>query len=416
MNNSHRTIARPTEHQPGMLRRWVEALAGRLRANRVAPVLSGETARMWGVGSEWRPLSYGEYYPRSVPVYAAIRLRGESVARTPLVVHRPAQGSGGDVPAGTDHPLQRLLDMPNPFWTRGDLWRATETYLGLWGSAFWGLERDGSGAVSEIWPLRPDRVRVLPDPTRYVRGFVYGSLNSGAPVPYVPEDVVWFRYFNPLDEYAGLSPMAPLRLSADMGMDALRANRASLGNESLPGLVIETSDYPTDDEVREFYDRWESRFKGANKSRRPALLSKGMRATNLGFSPRDMEYMHSLRWSLEDVSRTYGVPKLMLGDMERATFSNFRTARRVFWEDTVLPQLSFYEEALQQMLIGPASRGERLRVRFDIGAIEALRENENDRASRRTAYVQAGIMTVDEARAELGFGPMGEGMSQDRLR
>ena len=96
------------------------------------------------------------------------------------------------------------------------------------------------------------------------------------------------------------------------------------------------------------------------------------------------------------------------GDMERATFSNFRTARRVFWEDTVLPQLSFYEEALQQMLVGPASRGERLRVRFDIGAIEALRENENDRASRRTAYVQAGIMTVDEARAELGLPGKGE--------
>ena len=50
-----------------------------------------------------------------------------------------------------------------------------------------------------------------------------------------------------------------------------------------------------------------------------------------------------------------------------------------------------------------------LRVRFDVGAIEALRENENDRASRRTSYVQAGIMTVDESRAELGLGPVGEG-------
>ena len=43
-----------------------------------------------------------------------------------------------------------------------------------------------------------------------------------------------------------------------------------------------------------------------------------------------------------------------------------------------------------------------------IVAIEALRENENDRASRRTAYVQAGIMTVDEARAELGLPGKGE--------
>ena len=148
---------------------------------------------------------------------------------------------------------------------------------------------------------------------------------------------------------------------------------------------------------------------GVNRSRRPALLSKGMRAANLGFSPRDMEYVHSLRWSLEDVSRAYGVPKMMLGDMERATFSNFRTARRVFWEDTILPQLSFYEEALQQMLVGPAANGAGLRVRFDIGAIEALRENENDRASRRTAYVQAGIITIEEARAELGLPGVGEG-------
>ena len=45
-------------------------------------------------------------------------------------------------------------------------------------------------------------------------------------------------------------------------------------------------------------------------------------------------------------------------------------------------------------------------MRFDVGAIEALREN--DRASRRTAYVRAGIMTVDEARGELGLGPVGD--------
>ena len=390
----------------GLLARWAGALAGRLRANRVAPALSTEAARTWGAGGEWRPLTYGEYYPKSVLVYSAIRLRGESVARTPLAVRLREPGTGAQTPAGPDHPLQRLLDRPNRFWTRGDLWRATETYMGLWGSAFWGLERGGDGSVSEIWPLRPDRVRVLPDPERYVGGYVYAA-PGGAPVPYLPEDVVWFRYFNPLDEYAGLSPIAPVRLSADMGMDALRANRAAMGNESLPGLVIETSDYPTDDEVREFYERWESRYKGAEKSRRPALLSKGMRAANMGFSPRDMEYVHSLRWSLEDVSRTYGVPKAMLGDMERTTFSNFRTARRVFWEDTVLPQLAFYEETIRQALLPSAGAEPGADVSFDIGAIEALRENENDRATRRTAYVKAGILTVDEARAELGLGAMG---------
>jgi HK97 family phage portal protein len=387
------------------------------------------------------PLSYGEYYPRSALVYSAIKVRQDAISRVPLKVYQRlgdgvrgtgsgvgevAEASSGGVATwraspgssigwrahaqnrveevDASHPVRRLLDAPNPFWTRGDLWRATETYLGLWGSAFWGLERDDLGRVVEIWPLRSDKMRVVPDPVRYIKGFVYVGQGRQL-VSYVPEDVVWLRYFNPLDEYAGLSPIAPLRLSADMGLDALRASRNALSNESMPGMLIETTDTPTDEEVKEFYERWESRFKGVNNPRRPALLSAGMKATNLGFSPREMEYLQSLRWSVEDLSRVYGVPKPMMGDVERITFSNFSTARRLFWEDTIVPQLMFYQEALNQRLL-PNIGETSLHVEFDTSVIEALRENENDKAMRRQTYVSAGIMTVDEVRREMGLPPM----------
>ena len=426
------------------------AFTPRRRANRVAPGLSSKWERELGVGQSWTPLSYGEYYPRSAVVYSAIKVRQDAIVRVPLKVYRrtarPSVGSGSGLeraerrvetsgrspgvvtgpnplfdaarpdspnlrssPAsganettreatlqavGPEHVVQRLLDTPNPFWTRGDLWRSTETYLGLWGSAYWGLERDGQGQVVEIWPLRPDKMRVIPDPDRYIKGFVY--LGQGQRlIPYVPEDIVWIHYFNPLDEYAGLSPIAPLRLSADMGLDALRANRNNLSNDSTPGLFVETADSPTDDEVKEFYQRWESRFKGVDKVRRPVLLSGGMKATNLGFSPKDMEYIESLRWSLEDVARVYGIPKAMMGDIERITFSNFQTARRVFWEDTIVPQLIFYQEALQQMLL-PNFGDPSLTVEFDLTVVEALRENENDKAKRRQTYVATGILTINE--------------------
>lgn len=405
-------------------------MRGWQRANRVAPVVSSKWERDLGVGQSWMPLSYGEYYPRSALVYSAIKLRQDALARVPLKVYRRLESGVRDAGSGQrgptlhqppedgrvalarrraevvrpDHPAQRLLDSPNPFLTRGDLWRATETYLGLWGSAFWGLERDESGRVAEIWPLRSDRMRVVPDSRKYVKGFVYVG-NGRQLVSYVAEDVVWIHYFNPLDEYAGLSPMAPLRLSADMGLDALRASRHSLTNESVPGLFIETSDTPTDEEVREFYDRWESRFKGADNVRRPALLSGGMKAANLGFSPRDMEYLQTLRWSLEDVSRVYGVPKPMLGDIERITFSNFQTARTLFWQDTIVPQLMFYQEALNQRLLS-ALGDPSLFVEFDTGAVEALQESENDRAKRRQMYVNSGIMTVNEVRREMNLPPV----------
>ena len=419
----------------GFNRRRVE------RANRVSPVLSSKWERDLGVGQSWMPLSYGEYYPRSALVYSAIKVRQDAIARVPLKVYRllgngarvtgsgmgeMAEASGGNVATwpsapdtpvelragaqnrieevGASHPVRRLLDAPNPFWTRGDLWRATETYLGLWGSAFWGLERDDLGRVVEIWPLRSDKMRVVPDPVKYIKGFVYVGQGRQL-ISYVPEDVVWLRYFNPLDEYAGLSPIAPLRMSADLGLDALRASRNAMKNESTPGMFIETVDTPTDEEVKEFYERWESRFKGVNNPRRPALLSGGMKATNMGFSPREMEYLQSLRWSVEDVSRVYGVPKPMMGDVERITFSNFSTARRVFWEDTIVPQLMFYQEALNQRLL-PNIGETSLHVEFDTSLVDGLRESENDKAKRRQTYVSTGIMTINEVRREMGLPPI----------
>ena len=417
--------------------------------------LAGGGASSWaptafGASAGWAQPAFGEYYPRSAIVYAAIKVRQDAIARLPLRVlgrvpvsrrreysdhpeHTfhphpslpPSRGKGQEVSdlfsssgkghevsaraggeaVGAEHPLQRLLDSPNPFWSRSDLWRATETYLSLWGSAFWGLERDEQGGIVEIWPLRPDKMRVIPDAQRYIKGFVYVGAGSEL-VPYLPEDVVWMRYFNPLDEYAGLSPIAPLRQSADMGIDALRANRKLLQNDSTPGLIIEMEGIPTDAEVSEFYARWESRFRGVDKTRRPALLSPGMKASNLGFSPRDMEYIESLRWSLEDVTRVFGVPKVMIGDLENTTFSNFSTARRLFWEDTVAAQVAFYEDALRRQLL-PHFGDESLAVEFDLSGVEALKESEENKAKRRSIYVKAGIMTVDEVRREMNLPPVG---------
>jgi len=120
------------------------------------------------------------------------------------------------------------------------------------GNAFLGIERDDSGEVLELWPLRPDRMRVLPDVRKYVRGFVYE--HAGQRVAYLPEEVVWFKQYNPLEEFSGLSSVAPTRLTVDMGLEAQRFNRNFFANSATPGdLAITSDETPTDDEVAEFY-------------------------------------------------------------------------------------------------------------------------------------------------------------------
>ena len=363
------------------------------RNNRAAASDVDRFQGLSGPGNGWARTEYGDYYATSVSVYAAVKLRADALSRPPVRVFRHT-AEGARLPVERSHPMQELLDRVNPWFSRGDLWRATEIYLNLWGSAFWALERDENGRW-EIWPLRPDRVSVLPDASRYVRGFVYQGRNGS--VAYTPDEIVWFRYFNPLEEYAGLSPLAPVRLSVDMGMDGLKFNRNFLRNSAQPDFFLLTNETMTDSEVEEFYNRWEARFRGPSNARRPAIASFVRDIKTLGFSHRDMDFIQGLRWSLEEVSRAYGVPKPLLSDLERATFSNINTAERIFWRNTMLPEIQFMEEQLTRMLL-PKLGYTDLEVEFDLSGIEVLREDENSRVARDAQLLDRGVLTINEVR------------------
>ncbi len=379
------------------------ALADRLPADERLAGLATDA------GGGWARPEYGRYMATSPSVYAAIKLRADALTRPPLRVYRmegrspssqPSPLTGEGVPRRVavepSHPVARLLDRVNPWHTRADLWRATETHLCLWGAAFWAIERDEDGQP-ELWPLRPDRMVVIPDRQRYVRGFVYRGVAE--PVAYTPDEIVWLRYFNPLEELAGLSPLAPARLSADMGHEGLRFNRHLLRNSARPDFLLLTNEEMSETELEEFYTRWEMRHQGSANANRPAVASAVRDVKTLGLSHRDIDFIQGLRWSLEEVSRTYGVPKLLLGDFERATYANVQASERMFWRNTVVPEVRFLEEQLNRMLL-PRLGYPQLTVEFDLSTIEALQEDENNRVQRESALLDRGVLTINEVRRE----------------
>ena len=379
------------------------------RANRAAAanrLPADESAGVGAGGEGWARPEYGRYMATSPSVYAAVKLRAEAVTRPPLRVYR-TEPTGRRTPVEPSHPVARLLERVNPWYTRADLWRATEIYLCLWGAAFWAIER-GEDGQPELWPLRPDRMAVIPDRQRYVRGFVYrGAVEQ---VAYTPDEIVWLRYFNPLEEMAGLSPLAPARLSADMGHEGLHFNRHLLRNSARPDFLLLTNQEMNDAELEDFYARWEQRYQGTGNAHRPAVASAIRDVKTLGLSHRDIDFIQGLRWSLEEVSRTYGVPKLLLGDFERATYANVQASERMFWRNTVVPEVKFLEEQLNRSLL-PRLGYPQLTVEFDLSVIEALQEDENSRVQRETALLDRGVITINEVRRERNLPevPWGDG-------
>ena len=361
--------------------------------------------------SDWAHETYGHYIVTSLPAYRAVTLRASAVASARLMVGNVTEVDGVTdfVPLGDEDPTQDLLDRVNKTYTRADLWYATETYLMLYGSAFWYLV--GQGENLEIWPLHPDKVNVIAqyDPSGL---FPIGQTfevhtTKNTTVKLKEDEVVWFRKFNPLDEFGGLSPIAPVRLSLDMGRDALRFNRAFFKNNASPGEIALTYPSPlTDPEVEAFYKRWDERFKGPDKAHRPILLQgQGVDAKNLGISQKDMEFLAALNWTVEDAARAWGVPPPLMYSQASSIYNNVSEANRDFWRSTVMSEWQWLEAQLTEHLL-PRLNVEGVEVRFDYSDILPLQESMAEINKEDREDVKANILTINEVREKRGLAPV----------
>lgn len=362
------------------------------------PLVSGDDDDV-----EWSSGHQAEYYARSTAVHAAVRVLAEAVSRPPLEVWRRV-GTGSEYErAGVDHPLQRLLDRPNDVWDGGQLLRTVESRLALWGLAYVAMVRDGDGVPYEMWPLRPDEVHVVAArDDRVVRGFIHESADGR--VAYLPEEMLWYRRFNPMNSFSGFSSMVPAGLAVTMGTEALNFNRRFYVHSAMPADVVITTDgSPQQEQIEQLIDSWDQRLRHPDTAHRPMILSGGIEMKRLGANQSEMEFIAALRWSVEEVSRAFGVPKVFLSEFEDATLANVRTMEQFLWRNTIIPELKMLEDGINHRLV-PHFEGfsGELVVRFNLSDVEAIQESQSDRADRLATLVGAGIMTVDEARGELG--------------
>ena len=365
--------------------------------------------RALGIGADWSPTTYGEYYARSVPIYAAIRVRADTLTRPPMTLH-PRSASPATPPLPPNHALASLFERPTPHHTFADLIKATETYLCLWGKAYWAIEINNGR--QELWPIRPDRLVPRPGTGRdYIASYLYRSA-TGREITYLPEEIVSFLYFNPMDERAGMSPIAPLRMTADTAYDSMKYNRNTLRNGGTPDVLLIGEPEMTEREVDDFYTRWEKRFQGPDKAHRPAIVSSIKDVKTLGFSQREMEWLEGLRWSLEEVSRVYGVPQPFLGSLREATLTNVETLERIFWRTTMIPEVNFVEERITHDAL-PNLGYPDVRAHFDLQKIDVLTEQEDPRLKREIAYLEAGVYSINEVRESRGLLPVTGGDDRD---
>jgi HK97 family phage portal protein len=312
-----------------------------LQRRRAWPVGKGSVATTdlaWGHDlSEFAPdADYGQYLATSNDIYAVAQARARLVTAARL---RFYAGSGSEKIEKADSRAAQLYQRVNEHWTAERLERMDELSMCIWGHTAWAIEPARGGEPDQIWWLKPSRLKPVPDESKYLKGFLYEPLFGEPPIAFNADEIVWFRYPNPLDEFAPLSPLAAARLAADTSSAMSKANRNLFENGLMAGGII----VPTDDRVvfeqhqaEDLERQFAVRMKGVDNAHRWAVLRYAAQVQGLNVSPKDAEFVAGLNLTFRQVCRAYGMQSALAGDLEHATLANATVFERVEWSRTLV--------------------------------------------------------------------------------
>jgi HK97 family phage portal protein len=372
-----------------------------------------------GPEAAWTPRRYDRLaeaaYRHNVVAYRAISEVVRGAASVPWRLYRRAVGERQSLAM---HPLIALLARPNPRLARAEFVEAVLGFYLIAGNSYIEALGDDGAAPRELWPLRPDRMRVLKGPTGVARGyeFVRGGERIRWPVDPVSgrSAVLHVRSFNPLDDWYGQSPIEAAATAIDQRNAADAWNMALLQNGARPSgaLVYAPSGGEanlSDEQFERLKSQLEEQQQGARNAGRPLLLEGGLDWKEMSLSPKDMDFLEAKHASARDIAQAFGVPPMLLGIPGDNTYANYREARLALWEETVVPLLRHLRDALNAWLVPMFAADLELDLDLDeVPALTLRRERRWDMLRR------ADFLTVNEKRAAVGYPPLAGGDALSR--
>lgn len=364
-------------------------------------------------------------YKRNAAVFACVNAIAKAAAGVPWICYRETRSArarkmlSADNRRGTvvpfskrlarkrleevlEHPAGDLLRRPNPFQGGAALIEQLASSYLLTGNAYLEGVRPGGGPARELWALRPDRVKVLPDPVNFVGGYEY---RVGGQVQKFPAgQVLHLKTHNPSDDFYGLSPLQAAARALATDNAAARWNLSLLVNGARPSGAFKVPHTLNSDAFQQIRDDVEDIYTGTANAGRPLVLEGGIDWQSIGLGPADMDFLNSRKLSRREIAAVFGVPPEVIGDAESKTFSNYREARKALYLECVLPFLDRLRDGLNAWLA--PQFGEGIYLDYDRDQIEALQE---DQAALWKRVEDSTCLSVNEKRVALGYSEVPHG-------
>jgi len=267
-----------------------------------------------------------------------------------------------------------------------------------WGNSYSNIGYDRSNRISELWPLRPDRMEVQRKSGQLI--YKYTDLSGKAhflsrkEVLHIPG-----LGFNGLIGYSVLT-LAREAIALGLGLEEYCAR--FFGNDARPGIILTHPETLSEKAKENLSKSWAEKFQGLDKKHRLAVLEEGLKVEQVGIPPEDAQFLESRYFSKEDICMWFNVPPHLIQLYEKTTSwgTGVGEFKQGFYDLSLRPltkriesnmsmqllsgndQREFYFEhdAKGLLTANPEARAEYYKGMFMIGAISRneIRQKENE--------------------------------------
>lgn len=293
------------------------------------------------------------------------------------------------------HPLVSLLTNANPMMNGFVLLERTQLDISLTGNAYWHMIPGPDGTPDELWPLPSQFTRPVPSRDVLVSDYFYGrGAENEVKIP--AANIVPFVQTNPLgDPYIGFGDLAKCIDDQDLSVAFSQFRLAMIDNGAQPGLIV--VDKKGGPEQRaQLEQQLNRKFSGTRNVGRTMVVTGEVDVKPNGMTEREVAFLSSEDMVLQAISGAFDIPVSML-KLDSAALATAKATTPQFQEFCLLPRCRRIEDVINQR-VAPTF-GDDLMVCFD----DVVTKDYEAAAVRVVSMYSAGLVTQNEARAEMGY-------------
>jgi len=291
-------------------------------------------------------------------VYANIAAQADDVADIIFKLYRAVRRGGKmEVQEVTEHPLLELLYQVNPNMTKHELIYTTVAHLRLLGEAMWYLVRKNPNnpkeLPTEIYPLRPDRVKVMPGDLskgQFISHYEY-TVYGKEKTRFEPWEILFLKTPNPKNPYRGLGVIEAAATTLDIEEYSEMWNRNFFFNSAQPDAVLYTDQKLTPETIERLARSWASSYQGVERARRTAILEQGLKYEKIQMSAQEMQFLEGQKWTRDKIMAMFRNTKIALGIVDDVNRANAEASEYVHMRNVIRPIMKRIVEFLNEFLV-----------------------------------------------------------------